>query len=472
MNTQDKSPVFFIRLVAVAGAMALLIYLFGLWQDNRDLTQVNPAYQEYIDRYNALIRENLEKFETQEEKEGETGIMLREGVTLNNFEGPQIRLHALEFWGQEKGRGSQGVIEYGENYLLFDPDHPKLGMPDIEVNVSPLKLYSPGEEKLFRELGAFFSSTRRGNHPAPYKVYTKRIIPHPGDTINRPMEVQMQLWLTEFKVTIGARPERKWRDRDKLTDAEKDNKIYPGFWYGLGERLAAGDLKKEDDNNRYGDLKIWLRLIPNNAPWYVNNAIGQNTKPEVGIGAVYCMGLAKEPEEAPNLIMSSVIKGKEMALYSRPAYAESAEGTDALKTVNFEPCAGSSVSRNVSNSCTFWNKEYYVKIFLKNFGSYREGLLGSRRYDDQITYHFLMPILVEGSWDVIPPSEIIPNWDPPEPYFRRGISIIPRWGMKGVVGKLLSVGLIALAVVGFFVLFLPVLFNSFLSGFTGFFRRK
>lgn len=469
MAASNEPRSLFHRILPVAGVIALFLFIIGLFRDNRAFEDVNPEYQRYVNEYNKRIRESMAKLEAQRQSTGENGIKVKDKITLNNFEGPQVRLHALEFWGEERGKGSQGVIDYGDNYIFFDPDHPKLGMPDIEVKVSPVKLYSPGEQKLLRELGAFFTSTHKGNQPEPYRVYTKKIIPQPGDTTDRAMEVQMQLWLMEFNVTIGARPERKWKG--DLTDHEKTDKAYPGFWYGLGGRLSAAELAKEDDNSRYGNLKVWLRLVPNDAPWYVNNAIGQNTRPEVGIGAVYCMGLLKEPEEVPNMIMSSVIKGTELALYSMPQYAESADGVEALEVADFEPCVGSSVSRNVSNSCTFWNKEYYVKIFLKNFGTYKEGFLKSRRYDDQLTLKFLMPILVEGSWDVIPPSEIIPEWEPPEPYFKKGIRFIPGWGLEGI-GKVLSTGLLILAIVGFLVLFFPAIFNSLLSGLTGIFKRK
>lgn len=471
MATPKESRSFLQRILSVVGIIALFLFIVGLFRDNRAFQDVNPEYQAYVDEYNKRIRENMARMKAQAQNDGENGIRLDEKVTLHNFEGPQARLHALEFWGEERGKGAEGVIEYGDNYMLFDPDHPKLGMPDIEVNVSPVRLYSPGEQKLLHELGAFFGVSHKNNQPEPYRVYTKKIIPAAEDTSSRAMEVQMQLWLVEFKVTISAKPDRKWKG--SLDEREKNRKAYPGRWYGhgLGASLSAAELAKEDDNNRYGNLKIWLRLIPNNAPWYVKNTIGENIRPEVGIGAVYCMGLAKEPNEVPNLIMSSVIKGKELALYSKPQYDESAEGVDSLKAFDFEPCVGSSVSRNVTNSCTFWNKEYYAKIFLKNIGTYREGLFRSRRYDDQLTLQFLMPILVEGSWDVIPPSEIIPEWEPPAPYYKKGISFIPGWGLKGI-GKVLSSGLLILAIAGFLVLFFPAIFNSLLSGLSGIFKRK
>ncbi|MDX2444232.1 MAG: hypothetical protein QNK30_10580 [Bacteroidales bacterium] len=71
-----------------------------------------------------------------------------------------------------------------------------------------------------------------------------------------------------------------------------------------------------------------------------------------------------------------------------------------------------------------------------------------------------MPVFVLGSWDIVPPSEIIPEWDPPEPYFKefRINNLLPKWGM-GPFGRILSIfGLIVILGI-----LLPIIFPAFSS---------
>jgi len=55
-----------------------------------------------------------------------------------------------------------------------------------------------------------------------------------------------------------------------------------------------------------------------------------------------------------------------------------------------------------------------------------------------------MPVFVVGSCDGIVPQEILPEWNPPEPYIRKiGFkNFLPFWKM-GILGKLGSIALIA-----------------------------
>ena len=59
------------------------------------------------------------------------------------------------------------------------------------------------------------------------------------------------------------------------------------------------------------------------------------------------------------------------------------------------------------------------KLFFNNLGSWRSGVFNQDQYHDQVRYSFLMPVFVVGSWNVIPPQEILPEWDPPEPYIKK-----------------------------------------------------
>jgi hypothetical protein len=119
------------------------------------------------------------------------------------------------------------------------------------------------------------------------------------------------------------------------------------------------------------------------------------------------------------------------------------------------------VGGSSGSAASIWNKPFYIKIFFNNIGSWKEGwFLNWRKFDDQVTFRFLMPVFVVGSWDVIVPGEIIPKWEPPKPYYDEFTlgSLFPSWGL-GFLGKLFSGG--ALVVV--LIVILALLFPSVLS---------
>lgn len=448
MNSTSVKIIFILALLGLLGA--------GIWAWNK----VHSAEESYktnvlepYERYKQDLRDGIQEYQQKISSEDNIRIGSNGEVSTNNFEGPEVHIEALEYWGKPVVKGSKGVQDFSPNFVLYDPDHPVLGMPDFEVRVSPVTLYKP-EKGIVNSVFSKFIPGARKKADEPFREYTKTIIPNDGSDTAKIKKILMQLWLTEFEVTISIRPDRKRKGSINFTDADKNNAIYPGEWYGQSGKLTATDLSAEPRNNRYGNIKLWLKVNPNNSPWYVRNEVGQNETPEMAIGAIYCEGLKRQPVENLSDIAISVGVGSELALYPNPQYAnDNLSDTTTASLPNFESKAGTSVnSRNDTSATSIWNKPYYVKFFFKNIGSWKNSIFDkNRKYDDQLRYKFVMPVLVEGSWDMHPPYEIIASWDPPETFHKEGISLIPDFGL-GVFGKigffiiLIFVGLAVLAV--------------------------
>ena len=422
------------KIIITLGAIALVIFIFQLVKEAYHSVEDNEAYENYVKAYKKKVRGMVQK--TVEKPEGEKPSRI--GVTNNNFEGPKVELVNIEHWGKPANLENKlQVLDYSTKSMKFDPDHPSLGLPDVEVKLSSATLYQPGHKNIVEKLGNFVNRIG-SDKPRPYKTFTKTILPaNEKDTL--PMAIEMQMWLFQFSLTISAKPNRIKKNKVNLTEAEKQQKKYPGYWYQKSGMLTADELEAEPKNNRYGNLKVWLRIRPNDAPFYVNNSIGVNDKPEMALGAVYCMGLTKEPKGDDSKINSLVIPSSELSLYSAPDFGSREKGITESQSADFSQYHGTSLSRNDTTENSIWNKDYYVKVYLDNFGTWKEGLFKGK-FDDQITYDFMMPVLVEGSWDVMPPYELIPKWDPPKPYHKRGLSVLPQWGLK--FGKWLSMGLV------------------------------
>ena len=270
----------------------------------------------------------------------------------------------------------------------------------------------------------------------------------------------MQLWLTEFEVTVGIVPERN-DPPIPPTREERERTTYPGYWYGSSQKqVKLGDLKEEWKNNRYGNVTLVLKIIPNNAPWYVKTALEQNERPDIAIGAVYCSDLVMSREQDEQRISPNIQKGSVIFLHP-----ESGAGTPEEESVKFPDDLNSAaqkvfdetVAGPSGSGASIWNKPFYINIFFNNIGSWKEGwFLNWRKFDDQVTFHFLMPVFVVGSWDVIVPSEIIPKWEPPKPYYDEFTigSLFPSWGL-GFLGKLFSGGVMIVVLIVLLALLFP-----------------
>ena len=462
-----KSTNSLFRILLTIALISLLIYSWKVVRQTDKMGEINPKYEEAVENY----KEEMDKYRQKMAKKEQPNFDKQYGtqnISADHFEGPEVSVHAIEFWNKAYQKGDKGMLDHALLSAAFDPDHLQLGMPDVEVKVSPVKLYQPGREKLSKKLASFFN--RNASDPSrPYKIYRKDITPD-ADTSKKSLMAEMQLWLMEFELAITARSDRNNKGSVNLTKTDKELKKYPGFWYGqsASKRLTADELKAEKDS-RYGNLKVWLKLRPDNSPWYINNPVGKAQKAEMAIGAVYCMDLINATKKQHNLVHTSVGMGDALALYRQPEFGNNRDlGTNANISYDFEKkWRKPNGSLNDTTAGNIWNEEFFVKIYLKNFGSWREGLFGSKSYDDQLKYTFLMPILVEGTWDMQPPFELIPEWKPPKPFQRKGINLIPDWGM-GAMGKVLTWGM--LIIVAFCVL--SIFFPGIIILIIGLFRRR
>jgi hypothetical protein len=424
------------------------------------LAEYNQTRDEkYRNEYEAYQREASTKLaERFDEFASQTGELGYRGGTTGHFEGPQAHIAYLKFHDEILTRSDGDRLYFDGNTLNFDPDHPFYGLPNLVANVGPVKLYEPEGGKLSQLLRIAAGS----QEPRPYKIYKKRV--RSSDPSAPVRSFEMQLWLTEFEVTVGIVPERN-DPPIPPTREERERTTYPGYWYGSSQKqVKLGDLKEEWKNNRYGNVTLVLKIIPNNAPWYVKTALEQNERPDIAIGAVYCSDLVMSREQDEQRISPNIQKGSVIFLHP-----ESGAGVPEEESVKFPDDLSSAAQKvfdetvggSSRSGAGIWNKPFYIKIFFNNIGSWKEGwFLNWRKFDDQVTFHFLMPVFVVGSWDVIVPSEIIPKWDPPKPYYDEFTlgSLFPSWGL-GFLGKLFSGGAMVLVLI----VLLALLFPSVLS---------
>jgi len=434
-----------------------LVLLLGY----RILAEYDQARDErFRKEYEAYQRETSAKIADRFDQlaSGTGELLYRYEGSTGHFEGPQAHIEFLKFHDEELNASDGERLFFDGNTLNFDPDHPFFGLPNFVANVGPVKLYEPEGGKLSQLLRIATGS----REPKPYRIYKKRV--KPTDPSKPIRTLEMQLWLTEFDVTVGIVPERK-DPPVPPTREEKEKTTYPGYWYGSSQKqVKLGDLDEEWRNNRYGNVTLVLKIIPNNAPWYVKTAREQNERPDVAIGAIYCADLALSREQDEQRISPNIQKGSVIFLHPEAGPAAPEQRSAELPadlTSAAEKIFQETASESPTGGSSIWNKPFYIQIFFNNIGSWKEGwFLNSRKFDDQVTFHFLMPVFVVGRWDVIPPSEIIPKWVPPKPYYEEFTlgSLFPSWGL-GFLGKLFSGS--ALLVVGIIVL--ALFFPSVLS---------
>lgn len=423
------------KIVIIIGLIIMIIV--GIFIDTYSLEkrQKSKSYQAYVKAQNDKLVSNYLENQINKSSSNNEIDARREGTT-GNFEGPQVLFEYLKFHDKLFNKEGNQMLYFDGNTLNFDPDHPSFGLPNLVAKISPVSTYNHEVSGLVSLLHLSGGEEKQ----KPYRIYHKTIVTkNATDSILR--EFEMQLWLTEFKVTVAIEPERK-KPIIPPTSKENDQIQYPGYWYGsTQDYIKLGDLKPEWKNNRYSDLKLIFKIIPNNAPWYYKTKYEKNARPGIGIGAIYCESINVTREGDESRISPNIQKGSVIFLHSYYNPQNDSIGI-THNSENLGAAAGKifdEQSERIDSTSSFWNKSYYMRIFFNNIGSWKESLFGARKYDDQITFSFLMPIFVIGSWDIIPPKEIIPEWNPPKPYFKDFFSnLIPSFGLKGI-GKFLSI---------------------------------
>lgn len=270
----------------------------------------------------------------------------------------------------------------------------------------------------------------------------------------------MQLWLTEFQVNIDINPDNECFVN--ITDEEKENTTYPGFWYGSTlPTVKLKDLKREYKDNRYGNLSFILEVIPDNSPIYFQSKNSTTTKADFAIAAIYCNEAKIGNEPDIQRISTNIHSGQPVFLNNKPDSDEMNKNFYGFSD-NVETNAAKLLDSQLNNDGFIWNKPYYLKLYFNNLGTWRSGLFNQNEYHDQVNYKFLMPVFVVGSWDIIAPQEILPTWDPPEPYIRKFSlkSLLP-FGEMGIFGKLISViiiiGIVLIGITIIFPMLIPAL---------------
>jgi len=447
------------RLVLVSFVALLLLYSGGLIfnrnQAGGDIE--NPAYQQYIREFEQLTKERVQKYIDENNLETSYNITYGPGSadgTVSNFEGPQVHLKGIKFWHELMAGEDDRVTHFDGISAIFDPDHPYFGMPDVQINIQDVRLFNPAKGAISKYLGIGFGDTSK-----PYRIYKKRIS---GDSVGVADKYMLiQLWLTEFHVTVSIKPDRESPVR--ISDEEKNNLSYPGYYYGsrLAKHIRLKDIKKEHKDQRYGNLSFILEIIPDNTPAYIETRDGASNRADFAIAAVYCNSIDPQSEPSYQRIKSNIFSGQPLFLNNSVIY--DTMNTNVNKFSGFvDSDAEKLMKLNALKDEFIWNKPYYLKLHFENIGSWRDGVFNQNQYHDQITYQFLMPIFVVGSWDIISPQEVLPEWKPPDPYERKFTlrNLLPFWnmGLGGKIGSTLLIGLII--VTGISVLF-PGLFKIF-----------
>lgn len=429
-------------------AALLAIWVVGVVRDFDKLCKKtpNPEYQNFITQQKQNLQRTVEQLTTGEVIRVDGANLYRSDNCIgSNFEGAEVKLAGIQLYDSIYGSKSvKPYYTYSCNGAILDPDHPLFGLPDIEVLIGPVTYYEPELSGVKALMNFGFS-----RDPKPHKTFRKALY----DSTGKKLQVfEMQLWLTYFKVAISVISNR---DKPQITpdDESLNARIYPGKWYCSSKPLiSVNDLEQKEEykNHQYGDITFVLEVNPNASPWYINTGSVHTARPDIAVGAVICKELVKRPEDE-NMMHLQTQRGMLTPLYFKPF-----ERT--VQPEKIDSIAGQ-VETEIQDYKNFdiWNKPYYARLYSRNIGSRQKGFFGQKKFDEQVEYTFLLPLLVVGSWDVQLPWDVMPEMQAPVPY-SRGFNLknlFPEWGIKS--GGWISAGLLVAVVVLLLLWFLPML---------------
>lgn len=356
----------------------------------------------YLSFKTHLLSELKGKVNLKDKQEWQLDYNAHLHMTSNQFEGPQVHIDKFIYQGEEYRQDSvfknpkkypQFVTPFTITGLLFDPDDRTSGKPDIRVTVVPPAPFEETRSKTLTDILERYDGAR--NTISPYKTYLKEVYFVRDSTIIM-QNIKMDIWLTRFSVTVET--ESWMKDREEEDDG-----------------------KREIANQRHKPFSIVLKILPNVSPWYVNTGQAFDKKADMAIGAIYCEGIRKLPKESADIGVEPKSVGTALPLIKQDYYNH-LENPDKMLEEN-------------TTDKTIWNKPLYAIISVPNMGSYRT--LWAKG-DEQVTFDFIMPLLVRGSWDIQIPASIIPKYQPAPPY-RRSLAniVLPKWGL-GIFGQGLS----------------------------------
>jgi hypothetical protein len=318
------------------------------------------------------------------------------GMTISNFEGPQVHIYGFMY-----GDSTYLLEDYIKNpvkefsifkinKLKFDPDQATYNIPDIDVSIEEQprifkkKSGQKGEE-------AAIASLQNGNFDSPYMTISKKYYRAERDSSISSGNMNIDIWLTQFTVNVKCTPYR-----------------------GKNSNKKPYNARKETDAYRHGKFKLLLRLIPNYAPWYTSDRGSFDEKADIAVGGVYCSKIK----------MKHKLGNKVNCEINREGYNLPLEGNSDL---SFSEESLLAFNRN-SN---IWNTPDTVSLYFDNFGTYSVGK------PDNVTYTFIMPILVKGKWEVKLPSKFFTDIvNKQRNLFSREFSFLPDWGFS--FGKIIT----------------------------------
>lgn len=447
--------------IVVVGVLALVI-LVGARQDDRELEFEGQLAQASTPAGNATP--NLMGLAPPP-----GSIRVSDSVRTSHYQGIEVHLDALRWMGRWFRRGQDhGIDQFGGiqtfdlNKIIFDPDLPERGNPDLIVTASDVQFFQM-DTFLRDAVGGYQLSkvlAQKVSPQGPYETYTWNVRDQAGEVSK---QVKMELYLLHFSLVFQIQPAL-----DSRAPAGMDLRTRHPITH---ERL--GDLRPEDDNQRYSNLDVALKLVPRTNDWILaelnsNGQLVPNKSPRIGIAAVETMSVQFDGD--PNLkerrIGAYIEKGQSLALHDSIDFGDQAT-PDKSRYLSDVAAQAAQFYRvkdqqdDVYLNTALFDREKYALVHVANFGSWRRGNIfsGKRRWADQITARFVVHAFVVGDWEIKRPE-----LGPLQARTRVAVTtrslvarMIPTFGLgdfgRGISGFLLLVG--AVLVIG--VLFPPVM---------------
>jgi len=305
-----------------------------------------------------------------------------------------------------------GVSDIQINQIVFDPDFPKSGMPDLNVEVTSPKIFK-FKNFMTNWLGGSNSNSFISKLVNPKKaIETFDLETTPGK------KIKMAHWLVEFDTFLRIEPSP---DHTSLNIGNL--KYHP-----ISKQSTRSiRYSRESKNQRYGNVSVMLKFTPKKGSWYVanpdeNNVLVANKNPKIGIAAVECIGIKRVSESKKiNNIGVYLRKGSSLALYDNPEHIDAnytKNTIDLNKAIiptqqAIEPYNKLSKQETLYNQ-SFVDRDKYAIIHLANLGSWQEGswLTSRDRFADQYHAKFVIHTYVFGEWNVKPLSitNVIFSW--------------------------------------------------------------
>lgn len=402
----------------------------------------------------------------------ENGVSLQAdyGPYLNAAQGVEVHLEGIRWnnkWFKRSDRNRHGIQRIGGmsdiqiNQIIFDPDFPKSGMPDLNVEVTAPRFFKLKNfiNRFLGDLGSGSFLGKAFDEHKPIKVYDLETTPD--------KRTKMSHWLIEFDTFLRIEP-----------SPDHSNSNLGGLDYHpvSRERTSKIRSKKESKNQRYGNVSVLMKFKPKKGSWYIadrdaNGRLIPNKNPKIGIAAVECISI-KPVSQNKNLNNIGVYlrKGSSLALYDNPQEIDANYGSEGIKLDKTITEASDLVNSYEERAKTVFNesfvdREKYAILHLNNLGSWQEGswLSSINRYADQYHAKFVIHAYVFGEWQVKPVQIVKPETHPPFEMKKPGMIdfLLPDFGL-GFIGKMLSgAGWIIVAFIVLSIFFPPVgmLFN-------------